>query len=530
MSESRIPYDSLCTAAVVAELQGHVGARVQRVYQWDAFTIGLGIYKKREDWLLVSCDARYARMHLMARRLDAPKEPPPFCMALRKHLSEARIEFVRQRGLDRVVDIGLSGAEGDYQLVIELMGKHSNIVLVDSSQRVLAAAKVVGASKSRRPIVPGRSYEAPPFEPRPTLLDASEGDDLKAFEGSSPFLRKLISSGLSLKSLQNSIREKAWEVWYADGHGAYPLPIATLFPNAVRRESISQAIDQAFAQLIATDRVESERGALSAQLRRVLDARNVALVGIEEALDTAARAREMQELGELILSYQHQIKQGDTELVAMGYGGADVTIRLDPTKTPVENAQRLFAKAKRAKDGASVVRGQRSRLETDKDMIERALATISVAKTIEEIEAVREEADKRKWLHHQVVSRTKEDRPYAGHSIKELVSPAGWKVLYGENATSNDYLTTKVARPNDLWFHVRGVTSAHVVLLTQNQPDRVQRDDLAFAARIAVSKSASKHSNYVTVDYTLKKHVRKPKKSAPGFVTYSHEKVLHVEM
>jgi predicted ribosome quality control (RQC) complex YloA/Tae2 family protein len=110
-----------------------------------------------------------------------------------------------------------------------------------------------------------------------------------------------------------------------------------------------------------------------------------------------------------------------------------------------------------------------------------------------------------------------------------VVSPAGWKVFYGENATSNDYLTTKVAKPNDYWLHVRGVTSAHVVLQTHNQPERVQREDLMFAAKLAVSKSLSKHSSYVSVDYTLKKHVRKPKKSPPGFVTYSQEKVLHVE-
>ena len=102
-------------------------------------------------------------------------------------------------------------------------------------------------------------------------------------------------------------------------------------------------------------------------------------------------------------------------------------------------------------------------------------------------------------------------------------------MLYGDNATSNDYLTTKVAKPNDYWFHVRGVTSAHVLLMTQNQPKKVQYEDMMFAAKLAVSKSVSKHSSYVAVDYTLKKYVRKPKKSAPGFVTYSQEKTLHVE-
>jgi predicted ribosome quality control (RQC) complex YloA/Tae2 family protein len=261
----------------------------------------------------------------------------------------------------------------------------------------------------------------------------------------------------------------------------------------------------------------------------VLDARNRALGDIDEALDAAARARELQERGELILAYQSQIEPGDKELRAAGYDGNEVAIPLNPEKTPVENAQRLFAKAKRAKEGAAEVRNQKQRLEEDRTHLVQALETVESAQDLAQIEDVRAQADARRWLHHQVVAQRREDRPYEGHSIKELVAPGGWRVLYGENATSNDYLTTKVAKSNDYWFHVRGVTSAHVVLQTQNQPLRVQKEDMLFAAKLAVSKSASKHSSYVTVDYTLKKYVRKPKKSAPGFVTYSQEKTLHIE-
>jgi predicted ribosome quality control (RQC) complex YloA/Tae2 family protein len=525
----RVPFDSLCLAAVLDECQRLVGGRVQRIAQWDPFTIGLGVYQKGEDWLLLSCDPRYARAHLLFRRPDSPKEPPPFCMALRKHLGEARVEFVRQRGLDRVIDIGFGSGAGDAQLVVELMGKHSNIVLVDSERRILAAAKVVGAAKSKRPIIPGRVYEPPPFEPRPSLLDAGPTDELSAYDGASPFLRELIASGVSLETVQNAIKEHEWAPTYADGHGAYPLSLVTLFKNAVPRESTSQAIEQAFAQRVEQDQFTVAQTSLRAQLQRVLDARNRALGDIDEALDAAARARELQEKGELILAYQSQIAQGDKELKTIGYDGNEVTISLNPEKSPVENAQRLFTKAKRAKEGAAEVRNQKQRLEQDRALLLQAVAAVESAHDFAEVESVREQADRQRWLHHQVVAKRKEDRPYEGHSIKELVAPGGWRVLYGENATSNDYLTTKVAKSNDYWFHVRGVTSAHVVLQTQNQPLKVQKEDMLYAARVAVSKSASKHSSYVTVDYTLKKYVRKPKKSAPGFVTYSQEKTLHIE-
>ena len=113
--------------------------------------------------------------------------------------------------------------------------------------------------------------------------------------------------------------------------------------------------------------------------------------------------------------------------------------------------------------------------------------------------------------------------------IDQLIAPGGWTVLYGENAEANDYLTLRVARPNDLWLHIRGATSAHVVVQTRNQPERVQRETLEFAARVAVRNSPSKHAGYVPVDYVLKKHVRKPRGASKGSALYTHEKTIHVE-
>ncbi|HXH61282.1 MAG TPA: NFACT RNA binding domain-containing protein, partial [Fimbriimonadaceae bacterium] len=381
-------------------------------------------------------------------------------------------------------------------------------------------------SKSKRPILPNKPYEPPPFPPLPSLLDAKPGDDLKKFEGSSPFLRNLIEGGLPLERVQTAIRDSVYEPVYCEGQGAYPLPIAE---DCVSRDSISQAIEQHFESLAKDDALAQQKASLKTQLERVLLARETAIQSLEQALDFAAHAREQQEKAELILAYQHQILEGDQELRVPGYDGEETTIRLDPEQTPIENANRLFARAKRAKEGADEAAQQRRRMKTEQDEATAALARLEQATSLQEVDDVRAEADKKRWLHRQVVAKKKEERPHEGHSVRELVSPGGWTVLYGDNATSNDYLTTKVARPNDYWFHVRGVKSAHVILQTQNQPDKVQHADLMFAAKVAVQKSASRHSSYVTVDYTLKKYVRKPKKSTPGFVTYEREKTLHVE-
>ncbi|MCH7903977.1 MAG: NFACT family protein [Armatimonadetes bacterium] len=525
----RVPFDSISLAAVVAELQPLVGGRVQRVMQRGTLEIELSIYAGKERYLYISAEAEYARMHLVTRRSPGPKEPPTFCMTLRKHLMDSRVEYIRQRGLDRVVDIGFKTKEGGFQIVAEMMGKHSNVVLLDADKKILAAIKVVHKSKSKRPILPGKTYEPPPFDPKPSILEAKEGDDLKQFEGASPFVRKLIESGVPIGEVQTAIENSEYTPVYCEGIGAYPLPLTTLDLDCVKRSSISQALEQHFNNIVGDDRLAQRKTSLKSQLKRVLRARQTALKGIAEALQTAATANERQLEAELILAYQHTIKEGDTILETTDYEGNPVTIKLDPKKTPVENANMIFKKAKRAKQSADGVAAQRNRLSRDLEDIEAALDKIDQADDLPEFNKIKEAADKKRWLHRQVVARKKEDRPYEGHRIREQLSPGGWRVLFGSNATSNDYLTTKVARPNDIWFHVRGGASSHVVLLSQNKPEKVQMEDLRFAARLAVSNSDSKHSSYVAVDYVLKKYVRKPRKAGPGLVTYTNEKTLHVE-
>ena len=342
-------------------------------------------------------------------------------------------------------------------------------------------------------------------------------------------MRKLIVSGFHLHDLQSAVRGSQYAPVYCEGRGAYPLSLTTLGLDCVNRSSISQALEQHFESIVGDDKLALLKASLKSQLERVLKARTSALVGVVNALETAAHASERQMEAELILAYQHQINEGDDSLETNDYEGNPISIKLDPEKTPVENANRIFKKAKRAKENAEGVASQRNRLSRDAEDIKQTIYDLEKAQDTSEFEKVKDVADKRRWLHRQVVARKKIDRPYEGHSIKELMSPGGWRVLYGDNATSNDYLTTKVARPNDYWFHVRGVKSAHVLLMTQNQPKKVQQADMVFAAKLAVAKSVSKHSSYVAVDYTLKKYVRKPKKSAPGFVTYSQEKTLHIE-
>ncbi len=523
----KISFDSLCLAAVVSEAERLEGGRLQKIVQLDDYSLALGIFQdSQENWLYVSCDPQFARAHLLTGKPEEIKPAPELCKQFRKRLKNGRIVFIRQRGLDRILEIGIAAADGDFQIVAELMGRHSNIMLVDSARTVLACARSVSPKQSKRVVQAGKKYIEPPFESKPSLLDASAADELRSYEGWSPTLQSLIDGGAQLTDVHQAITSGEWAPHSLQSVGAYPLP----FPGAHPRESISVALQHHFESAVHLAKLKQIQTSVLTQLRRGLKARASALKGLELALDTASRASELQMHGELMLAYQYQIQPGDAELVTVDYDGAPITLKLNPEKTPIENAQRLFKKAKNAKRGAEEASEQKTRISAEFEALKEAIAAMETAESIEDAEAVKQDAKKRRWLLEQQVSGLKkEDRPYEGHPIRELTSPGGWKVLYGTNATSNDYLTTRVAKPADWWIHVRGGASSHVVIQTNGRPEKVPMADLIYAARISKKNSVMKHASYVPVDYTQKRYVRKPRKAAPGLVTITKEKVIYID-
>ena len=192
----RIPFDSLTLSAVVAELQPYVGGKLQRVVQPDPLTLGLGFYASgREAFLLLNCDPTFYRAHLVTARPGSSDKQFGLCSALRARSDGGRLLSVEQVGFDRILSLRFKRAEEEHVLIAELMGKHSNLIFAEESGRVVSAAKWINRSKSVRPIQAGIVYEPPPFARRPSLLTAKPEDNLKEFEGASPFLISLIQVG-----------------------------------------------------------------------------------------------------------------------------------------------------------------------------------------------------------------------------------------------------------------------------------------------------------------------------------------------
>lgn len=511
MAQIRIPYDSFTLSAVVSELQAFVGGKIQEIRQPNDHDIVMGVYNQgREAMLLLSCDPIFARAYLVTKRPGTMTPPPAFCATLRARIEGGFISSIAQIEGDRIVELDVDTPGGTFRLIAELMGKHSNLILVEPGGRVLSAAKWVGKTKSSRPIQSGSPYEWPPVLKPGEIV-------------SSPFFRKLTDASGSEPVAGSPV--------LSIGHGAYPASVAALGLPELKRPSISIALEQHFALEIPKHLAEALRSTLLTQLARVVLARETALYDLGLAEEAGGKAPMWQRQGELILAYGPSMEAGNATLQAWDYDGSPVEIKLDPELDFKANAAKFFDKAKRAKGRMSMVRDQIARLAEDLASVISLVGRVEAAERLDQLKDLQGEARKRRWLTIAVVqAKSKEDRPYEGHRIRELTGPGGWSILYGENAESNDYLTLRVAKPSDLWLHIRGNTSAHVVIVTRNQPEKVQRETLEFAARVAIQNSNSKHAGYVPVDYTLKRYVRKPKGAAKGSAVYTHEKTIHVDL
>lgn len=507
---TRIPFDSFVLAAVTAELASFTGGKLQGVRQPSEDEVVLYLYANgKEGMFLLSCDPTFARSHFVTRRPTTLNPPPTFCSTLRARIEGSILTGATQIQGDRILELTFDTLGGQFLLIAELMGKHSNLILVEPGGRVLSAAKWVGVAKSSRPIQSGTEYKLPPV--------LTGGNNLKT----SPFYRKLTDAIGGTPEMGNPI--------LSVGHGAYPCGVSALGYPEVHRASISVALEQHFNQAIPTHDADAIRASLLTQLNRVILARDVAITDLTLARDAGQKAGQWQRWGELILAYGPSFA-GGSKLKAWDYDGSEVVIPVNPELDFKKNSTIYFEKAKKAKARLGFVGEQIARLSGELAEVRQLVGLVERAERLDVVLELQSLAKQRRWLNSQPVpTNKKEERPYEGHRIRETTSPGGWQILYGENAEANDYLTMRVAKSNDWWLHVRGGTSAHVVIVTRNQPDRVQREALEYAAKIAVMHSVSKHSGFVSVDYTLKKYVRKPKGAAKGSAFYTHEKTLIVD-
>ena len=560
-------YDGIILAAVISEL-GRVlaGARVQKIRQHSDTDVTIELRGMGHTYLLfLSANARFSRLHLTAGAPPVPEHAPQFCMVLRKHLEGAFLARVEQVGLDRIANLVFRhrGAE-EVALIVEIMGKHSNLILIDSTGKILGAAKHIGISVSRtRQILPGREYMAPPGAQKIDVrsIDSAVFDTLwkakpeeektrdwlvRTFSGFGPFVADEMCARAKeplpeplrdeLLDLAETLRASAFEpVLITNERGedvmAYPLP-SVQYPASQQhaRPSINEALDALFRGLTTRTALDDARAQVLTAIRRAAAGKRQTLKSIERTAAESERADGYRQTGELLMAALHQIEKGAKSARLVNYFDPEmpeIEVELDEKLSPLENAQRYFKRYQKARDSADTVRARRAQTQKDIDLLAAAEMDAGSARDVETLTILRKALTDQGLLRTQVAQAAQAEE-FGGQRIRRVETADGWEILYGENSRANDHLTTHVARPSDIWLHARSVTGAHVVIRTAGHAGPVPRKVLIQAALIAAQNSEAKHSSLVPVDHTLRKYVRKPRGSAPGFVTYRNEKTLDI--
>jgi predicted ribosome quality control (RQC) complex YloA/Tae2 family protein len=559
-------FDALTMACVVGDLRRTIlSGRVQKVLLPENLSVGLEVYAQRQrHYLLASAHAELGRLLLASEkpRRGVEKETG-LLLLLRKYARGAIVSAIEQPPFERIVRLEFDHPEwGCSELVVELMGRHSNIMLVDAACRVLDAVKRVGPQLSpRRPILPGQPYTPPPPQAKLPPSDLTEhrlrqilashepGSQawralVAGLKGMSPLLareiafralghpRATIAQVERLTPLLDAIDEllaplsdDQWQptlVREGDQPVVYaPYPL-THRGEPVPVRSMSQAIE-AYTAAVAT--VDPYAGA-KRPLREALAAARARLErrrqALERSLHQSAEADRWRQSGEWILAYAHTVDPGQSELVIDTLDGEVLIIPLDADVSAVGNAQAYFdryRKAQRAAEGGPARMEEVSLALRD---LEQLATDLDLAASRPEIDEVRAALMEAGYM-----------RPGKGKSVKSgrsrpltLTSPDGFPILVGRNSRQNDRVTFHRAKADDWWFHARGVPGSHVIVRSEGEslpPDTIRR-----AAELAAYFSSSRDEANVLVDYTRRRHVRRIRGAAPGLVTYAREQGIRV--
>ncbi len=554
-------FDSVVLAAVAREVAALVGSRVARVAQPDAEEIAVDLRGSAGTAsVLCSIHARWGRIHLAAKSPSA--ELSTFGQLLRGRLDSARLTAVHQPPFERILTLTFETLDGRADLVAEIMGRHSNVLLVQQGH-ISGNLKTVPQTKSAvRVVLPGAPYTPPPAaRPSPVGLTEEALQQLLA-SSSDPLAKRLVATVLGLSptlavelavrarldplapareqaassarlwmALQDLVRIVQTQTFapiiYQDGAelvGFAPFPYVHLAGLGQRAaSSMSEAVASVLGRFGAVTRFEEQRAALAATVRSALARVARTEAEVRQAIEEAARTGPLRQHGELLLAYAAQVPPGAPEVTLPAFDGTPVTIPLDPALSAVQNAQRLFKRYGRVRSSRAALDTRLTAVAADRAYLESVLVLIEQAATEEDLFDLRQELAGEGYLRRRT---TRARRPSATAGPRRFTVADGTLVLVGRTNRENDALTFKLASPDDLWLHARGVPGAHVILKTGRKAPEEQA--LKQAASIAAYFSQARQAASVRVDYTARRYVRKPKGAKPGLVTYTREQTVEV--
>ena len=536
-------FDGFFLHHMVEELQRElVNGRIQKINQPFEQELVLQIRSNRQSHrLLLSAHPVFGRIQLTQTTFENPAHPSTFIMVLRKYLQGALIESIEQVENDRIVEMTVSNKNeiGDHiqaTLIIEIMGKHSNILLVDkSSHKILEVIKHVGFSQnSYRTLLPGSTYIAPPST---ESLNPFTIKDEKLFE----ILQTQKTTAKNLQSLFQGLgRDTANElesILVSEKLSTFrnffnqetkpcltetsfsPVPFANQVGDPFA--NLSDLLDTYYKDKAERDRVKQQASELIRRVENELQKNRHKLKKQEKELLATDNAEEFRQKGELLTTFLHQVPNDQDQVILDNYyTNQPITIALDKALTPNQNAQRYFKRYQKLKEAVKYLT----------DLIEETKATILYLESVEivlnqagleEIAEIREEL-----IQTGFIRRRQREKIQKRKKPEQYLASDGKTIIYvGRNNLQNEELTFKMARKEELWFHAKDIPGSHVVISGNLDPsDEVKTD----AAELAAYFSQGRLSNLVQVDMIEVKKLNKPTGGKPGFVTYTGQKTLRV--
>jgi len=536
-------FDGFFLHHMVEELRAELlNGRIQKINQPFDQELVLQIRSNRQSHrLLLSAHPVFGRIQLTETTFENPAQPSTFIMVLRKYLQGAVIESIEQIENDRIVEITVSnkneiGDDIQATLIIEIMGKHSNILLVDkSSNKVLEVIKHIGFSQnSYRTLLPGATYIAPPsteaLNPF-TIKDGKLFEILQTQELTAKNLQSLFQglgrdTAIELENLLTDDRlSKFREFFKQETNPCLTDKSFSCVPFSTKIEghfsSLSQLLDVFYKDKAERDRVKQQASELIRRVENELQKNRQKLKKQEKELQATENAEEFRQKGELLTTFLHQVPNDQDQVVLDNYyTNQPITIALDKALTPNQNAQKYFKRYQKLKEAVKYLT----------DLIEETKATILYLESVEtvlnqagldEIAEIREELIQTGFIRR----RQREKIQKRKKPEKYLASDGKTIILVGRNNLQNEELTFKIARKEELWFHAKDIPGSHVVISGNLNPsDEVKTD----AAELAAYYSKGRLSNLVQVDMIEVKKLNKPTGGKPGFVTYTGQKTLRV--
>ncbi len=572
--------DGLVIHCIVNELNKKLlGGKIDKVYQPENDEVVLHIRNNKENFKLVlSCSASNPRVYLANNyKKENPINAPMFCMLFRKYIQGGNIVNISQIGFERIIKISVESFDElkektTKDIIIEIMGRHSNIILTHSlDNKIIDSAKRIPPSVSRvRQILPGQTYVLPPKQDKLNPIDevslnlfvdtltSFNGPIFKAiyskFLGVSPVIAKEICfrANIDENTLIDEISSNDISKVYKEFHNLFKFINNNIYNpsmiidesidkvldfscinlsqfsnlSIINDDSISKILENYYATKDIKDRIHQRSSDLRKSISIKLDRLYNKLNKQEKELIESENAEIYKIKGELITSYIYMIEKGIKSVEVANFYDPEyknITISLNPNFTPSENAQKYFKKYNKMKTAKKEITSQIEITKEEINYLENIILSIENCENLAELMDIREELSKVGYLRakNNIKKETKlTTKPH------EFISSNGFKILVGKNNKQNDNLTLKIASNEDIWMHTKNIPGSHVIIKTEGK--EVPDETIFEGAMLAAFFSKSKMSSQVPVDYTKKKNVKKPNGSKPGMVIYETNSTIYV--